>query len=1087
MDREVESSATTPHSNDDDNDDENENSDSDMHYERTQNQTQRLDGQSNTPAECGILEAVHVVNFMCHENEKWELSPLINFMCGKNGSGKSAILTGIQICFGGKAAATNRGTNLKSFIRNGASSASVTCYIKNKGVGAYKHDDYGDRISVERHWHITAGDKLSGGFKIRNSGGKVMASTKRDLDELLDYFNLQFDNPLTVLGQDDARTFIVAAQEHQKYKLFLRGVLLEQLDQDYKIIEEQLDNMSPKLRQKAEDMGEKKRQLDVAARRLKESEAYATQRERLHELKHQCIWVQVEEAEAVIEKLNEGIATQEQNIVEEEAKQQDHAAEVDRIGELYDAKKTELEEANAKVRDLKSQRAEVDEKVKEKDKACTAAKGELNAVKQSVNEARKAISAKEKDIEQEEQRLAEIDGGGAARRRRELEGLKTSAEEAASALETHRNALRPLQVEEDDAKGKLATAKEQHAEQHDDLKKRKAKLNEVRKQDTLPDTRFHPRMPQLIQAINRETRFREKPIGPIGKYVTLLEPKWTSIIEKVFGATLSGFVVAHKGDQEILLGLARKIGMPDLRINMPGTRPLDITGREPGQEFLTILRALRIDNEMIRKSLIIAHKIDNSILVEDFKDAQQIMNRPTAQREAYVQSCYTFVPGQRRDGYLLHYKGDFPAQDPVKTFDGPLRMNADLADQIRLHETSVQEAENSLDRLEEDVRACQSDYNKCKEAVARNKRLTAQMKAAQQTAEQQIEDKQGEIDQDDVAGGTLDQLRDSLRQLNLDLQTQTALYMDAVNASDTAKTEQRDITEEADQAKRQVVIGQAAADAVKHEMQKADQDRSAATATANVATNRITSLREDKASFERQLVTDQQELDELMTGAETAGSARVPIPEGETSASLDLKWDRLLAQVQNAERVIGGSHVDIQKRALEAAEGHRVAKDQYSDLANLQRTLKGSVRERKRRWEFFRKSIGVSARSSFIHLLAQRGFRGKLILDHQQKMLDTKIEPDITEKDSTGRNAKTLSGGEKSYAQLCLLLALWEAMGSPIRCLDEFDVFMDAVARNLAISTILDSARSSHGRQYIMISPGSKSDITPAADIHAFE
>ena len=49
------------------------------------------------------------------------------------------------------------------------------------------------------------------------------------------------------------------------------------------------------------------------------------------------------------------------------------------------------------------------------------------------------------------------------------------------------------------------------------------------------------------------------------------------------------------------------------------------------------------------------------------------------------------------------------------------------------------------------------------------------------------------------------------------------------------------------------------------------------------------------------------------------------------------------------------------------------------------------------------------------------------------------MEPDIT-KDSTGRGAKTLSGGEKSFSQICLLLSLWEAMGSPIRCLDELYV-----------------------------------------------
>jgi chromosome segregation ATPase len=79
------------------------------------------------------------------------------------------------------------------------------------------------------------------------------------------------------------------------------------------------------------------------------------------------------------------------------------------------------------------------------------------------------------------------------------------------------------------------------------------------------------------------------------------------------------------------------------------------------------------------------------------------------------------------------------------------------------------------------------------------------------------------------------------------------------------------------------------------------------------------------------------------------------------------------------------------------------------------------------------------------------------------------------------KDPKALSGGEKSYATICLLLALWESMASPFRALDEFDVYMDAANRHLAMKLIVDHARdSANSSQYILISPqgASQKDLT---------
>ena len=73
----------------------------------------------NEAADNGIIESVTCTNFMCHSHLEITLGPLINFIIGHNGSGKSAVLTALTICLGGKASATNRGQSLKSFIKEG--------------------------------------------------------------------------------------------------------------------------------------------------------------------------------------------------------------------------------------------------------------------------------------------------------------------------------------------------------------------------------------------------------------------------------------------------------------------------------------------------------------------------------------------------------------------------------------------------------------------------------------------------------------------------------------------------------------------------------------------------------------------------------------------------------------------------------------------------------------------------------------------------------------------------------------------------------------------------------------------------------
>lgn len=60
----------------------------------------------------GAIHSIHVKNFFCHENLEVNLNRNVNFIVGRNGSGKSAILTALVVGLGSRASVTNRGSNL---------------------------------------------------------------------------------------------------------------------------------------------------------------------------------------------------------------------------------------------------------------------------------------------------------------------------------------------------------------------------------------------------------------------------------------------------------------------------------------------------------------------------------------------------------------------------------------------------------------------------------------------------------------------------------------------------------------------------------------------------------------------------------------------------------------------------------------------------------------------------------------------------------------------------------------------------------------------------------------------------------------
>ena len=119
--------------------------------------------------EAGQIISIHVENFMCHRKFSIKLGRHLNFITGRNGSGKSAIVAAIQLCLGSSARQTGRGSSVSKYIREGSEDPAVLkVTLLNEGPDAFKPEEYGKRITVKR---IIG--KTSSSYHLLDVDGKV--------------------------------------------------------------------------------------------------------------------------------------------------------------------------------------------------------------------------------------------------------------------------------------------------------------------------------------------------------------------------------------------------------------------------------------------------------------------------------------------------------------------------------------------------------------------------------------------------------------------------------------------------------------------------------------------------------------------------------------------------------------------------------------------------------------------------------------------------------------------------------------------------------------------------------------------------
>ena len=1025
----------------------------------------------NRKAANGIIEKVTCVNFMCHTRLECELGPLLNFIVGENGSGKSAVLTAITLCLGAKASSTNRGGSLKSFVKQGEERGFLAVKIKNGGDDAYEPDIYGESITVERHFSKTG----TSSFKLKSATDRVISNKRADVDDIVEYYYLHVDNPLNVLSQDNARQFLNSSSSSQKYKFFIQGVQLEQLDKDYQLIKQYVDSHNDKIPLLEERVVHAAKKLEQA----KQVEEVIRDNQRLRSRKrtylNQLAWAQVTEQEALLEAQKKLVSDIENNIAD--AMQQKEAC-----GQKLEIENDKVRRAEDALTDLKTGEDDIKRDVEAAEEKHAAALGDLRSLHSDERDIRsrlKGFADRVKELEEkiaaERERLEDTSGDQRREIESRLEAAKARLGEVTGDVDREATRLSGLD-------GALAIARKAAQDmalevdrKREDVRAREARVRNLRanRGSSSPYDGFDQRMPDLVRLIERENRFSQKPIGPIGAKIRVLKPVWSPILEKTFGGSLNGFIVTSHADQQVLSGLVKRANMNNIPILIANSRPINTEGREPDPQFDTILRVLEFDDPLIRGQLIINNYIEQVILVEDRKRAEQIMfNGPAPQN---VVACLSLHDQKRGEGLRLTSRvgGNVSTAPVIPNYSQKARMKTDIDSQIAVQEDVFAQGQEELNALRARLEELRGEERQRAGDIERNTRRLDVLRKAARAAAVTIGQVESELDVFDGADGRLDayeqevvtarqnkdQFGSQYGEVNL-RKTDKGKEVDELKALlDEERVKQRDL--------------QAKVDKMMRSLEKHKDLRRVALVEKNDASDTLERQQHDKEEAEQRCVEQAAVVEEFKKQASKVSTERVPIPEGETHTTIEKKVEKLMKQLEQRRNNIGMTDEDAHNRFVRAKELHdKMVQILESSQAHVE-ALTSALVHRLQKWRIFQRWISASARTNFIYLLSERSYRGKLLLDHKARRLQVQVEPDDTRTTVSGRDTRTLSGGEKSFSSICLLLSIWEAMGSPLRCLDEFDVFMDNVNRAVSTTMLVDAARRQVGRQYIFITPNS--------------
>lgn len=610
------------------------------------------------------------------------------------------------------------------------------------------------------------------------------------------------------------------------------------------------------------------------------------------------------------------------------------------------------------------------------------------------------------------------------------------------------------------------------------------------------------------------TRFQGPVVGPIGAYVKIVagKEKLASIAEFAMGnGTLDRFIVTNDHDRKIFQKIRRDAGckqdcgilqqQPHARYNIPSP---------PVNGIETVASVLHISDDLVFNCLVDSCKIEEKALSLSKDESEKLLltqvNGGKYAIRGKIKTVFCLPLGDnwnvkngtmalnsnerrlrqtigvdksaaiaetRREALSVEEEMESLRREESKLehqHTESMKVWNKKRSQLRKNDKELEKIQREMDSLKEEEFSAanfDTDTSEYEQAVDEEEKGVEELKEQERTISQQIQEKEP----------TIADLKARLNEVNVrnekvldDLKTaeeELAIYVQNLS--------QRQ--EKLEKKRQKVKQYEEIIETRDNEILDIDaQTLKYLVAARTLAVNR---KKEEEAGGEDEpMATDySQELTtEELEAVETPDQSSVRDPKYYETRLERLK--KKIEQERERRNALNEDPHEVYEKFARAKKQLSSKMEQIEGIEETSANLNADLKTRKKRWRQFRQHIAHVTDHKFNEILNDKGSSGEIEFDHKNTNLNLCVQKDSADANSQQKDVKALSGGERSYTTIALLLALGESLETPFRVLDEFDVFLDPITRKLTIESLIKMAKGKEmrHRQFIFITPQVSSD-----------